>query len=520
MLPKHKSVFTTQNALSLLLGRLELYEHHPVEPVPIGNISPFRAMKRQSPSYSLTMRLRYADRPGQLGKITTAIGTADGMIYGVDTVDVVQGRITRDITVTARDVDHGQQIVQAVRDIEDVKVLRVSDRTYLVHLGGKVEIRAKCQVRTRDDLSMVYTPGVARVCRSIHEDPEAAFALTIRRNCVAVVSDGSAVLGLGNIGARAAMPVMEGKAVLFKEFADVDAFPICLDTQEVEAIIDTCCYLAPTFGGINLEDISSPRCVEIEERLAERVDIPVFHDDQHGTAIVVLAALQNALKQVDKQLQDIHVTICGAGAAGLAITRLLMAAGVQRLILCDREGAISREHVCESNPVKKWLAENTNPDGQCGTLSEVIRGSDVFIGVSAANVLTVDDVRSMGSNPIVFALANPDPEIDPELAAPHAAIVATGRSDYPNQINNVLCFPGFFRGMLDVRACRVVNAMKMAAAQAIAEVIPAADVSTDYIIPSVFDRRVSRAVARAVAQAAVETGAARRQAKPGYRIHA
>ncbi len=475
-------------------------------------------MSRQSPSYSTTMRLQYPDRAGQLGRITSAIGEADGFIGAVDIVDVRSNLITRDITVNARDVEHSRRLVEKVRLLDGVEVVRVSDRTYLLHLGGKLEVKSKVAIKTRDDLSMVYTPGVARVCRSIHVDPEAAYALTIRRNTVAVVTDGSAVLGLGNIGPRAALPVMEGKAVLFKEFGGVDAFPICLDTQDTEKVIETCCFLAPTFGGINLEDISSPRCVEIEERLTSLLDIPVFHDDQHGTAIVVLAALRNALKVVDKRLEDVRITINGAGAAGLAITRLLKSLGASQIIVCDTRGAIVKGRTARMNPLKEWVAENTNFEGVAGMLDKAVAGSDVFIGVSAANVLTVDHVKAMARAPIVFALANPDPEIDPDLAMPYAEVMATGRSDYPNQINNVLCFPGFFRGMLDVRAHRVTESMKLAAARAIADVISDEELHADHVIPSVFDRRVATAVAQAVAEAAVEEGVANRDQKAGFQI--
>ncbi|MEX0703673.1 MAG: NAD-dependent malic enzyme, partial [Planctomycetales bacterium] len=458
-------------------------------------------MPVQSPSYSITMRLKYPDRPGQMGRITSAIGDADGQIGAIDIVDVRQDFITRDFTVNARHVDHGQEIVRRVQAMDGVEVLKVSDRTFLLHLGGKIEVNSKIPVKTRDDLSMAYTPGVARVCRAIHDDPEAAFTLTIKRNTVAVVTDGSAVLGLGNIGPRAALPVMEGKALLFKEFAGVDAFPICLDTQDVEQIIATCHYIAPVFGGINLEDISSPRCVEIEERLERELDIPVFHDDQHGTAIVVLAALQNALRVVHKEFPQLRVVVNGAGAAGLAITKLLLEVGVKRIVVCDREGVVSKG---QGNPVKQWLAENTNPAGDEGTLKDVITGADVFIGVSGPDVLTGSDVARMAQDAIVFALANPDPEIDPQEAAQHARVVATGRSDYPNQINNVLCFPGFFRGLLDVRASDVNVAMKIAAADAIAGVIAPEELLADYIVPSVFDRRVAKAVAHAVSEAARE----------------
>ncbi len=470
-------------------------------------------MKHHSPSYSITMRLCYPDRPGLLGLITSTIGQEQGFIGAVDIVGVRKGLITRDITVDSDDEDHVERIVDRVRLLEDVDVLRVSDRTFLMHLGGKIEVNSKVPVKTRDDLSMAYTPGVARVCLAIHDDPESAFALTIRRNTVAVVSDGSAVLGLGNIGPQAALPVMEGKALLFKEFAGVDAFPICLDTQDADKIVETCLFLAPTFGGINLEDISSPRCVEIEERLREKLDIPVFHDDQHGTAVVVLAALTNALKVVGKNIDQIRISMNGAGAAGMAVAKLLMRIGVSNLVICDRQGAIYQGRTEHMNPVKDWLAENTNPDRVTGTLGEAIQGTDVFIGVSAANVLTIDDLKRMSTDPIVFALANPDPEIAPELAGPHVRVIATGRSDYPNQINNVLCFPGFFRGMLDIRARQVTEDMKIAAAYAIAGVIAEEDVLADYIIPSVFDRRVAKAVAEAVSNAAVEGGVARREPK-------
>ena len=475
-------------------------------------------MKAQSPSYSLTVRLRYPDKAGQLGRITSTIGNADGFIGAVDVVDVRQDYITRDITISARDEHHGQQIVDAVHALPGVTVLKVSDRTFLLHLGGKIEVRSKVPVKTRDDLSMAYTPGVARVCRAIHNDPEASFALTIRKNTVAVITDGSAVLGLGNIGPRAALPVMEGKALLFKEFAGVDAFPICLDTQDVEQIIATCVHLAPTFGGINLEDVSSPRCVEIETRLAAQLEIPVFHDDQHGTAIVVLAALKNALKVVGKELANVRIAMSGAGAAGAAIARLLRSVGVEQIVLCDLEGVITRDKANETNPVRRWLAENTNPERLKGGLSDVISGADVFIGVSAPNVLTVDDIRRMAKDPIVFALANPDPEIDPADAQPYVRVMATGRSDYPNQINNVLCFPGFFRGLLDSRASRVTQPMKVAAADAIANSLSGDEILPDYIVPSVFDRRVAQVVAEAVANAAVETGVARRQQKTTYQI--
>ncbi len=468
-------------------------------------------MKPPEFSYNLTMRLAYRDQPGQLAAITEAIGASEGSIGAVDIVEVKQGRIIRDITVHAHNTKHGERIVEQVRAIPDVEVRNVSDRTFLLHLGGKIGVRAKVKVKTRDDLSMIYTPGVARICRAIHDDPEAAFALTSRCNTVAVVTDGSAVLGMGDIGPKAALPVMEGKAVLFKEFAGVDAIPICLDTHDVDRIIDTCVCLAPSFGGINLEDISAPRCVEIEQRLSERVDIPVFHDDQHGAAIVVLAALRNALKVVGKKIGDVRVTINGAGASGAATAHLLRAAGVRTMVVCDRHGAIYSGRGQHMNPVKDALAQVTNSQQLRGSLSDVIEGSDVFIGLSDAGALSVKDLEKMAKGRIVFALANPAPEIDPDLAAPHCAVLATGRPDYPNELNNVLCFPGFFRGLLNVRAHRVTEAMKLAASGAIAGVIADEDLLRDYIVPSVFDRRVAPAVANAVAQAAIKSGVARRQ---------
>ena len=472
-------------------------------------------MKHHSPSYSVILRLRYPDLPGLLGRIASTIGEADGSIGSVDIVEVEKGEITRDIVVSARDVEHGEQVVDRVGHIPGVTIVRVADRTFLLHHGGKIEVRSKVPVKTRDDLSMVYTPGVARVCRAIAADPEASFALTIRKNMVAVVSDGSAVLGLGNIGPRAAMPVMEGKCMLFKEFGGVDAFPICLDTQNVDDIVRTCEFLAPTFGGINLEDISSPRCVDVEERLIAKLEIPVFHDDQHGTAVVVSAALHNALKIVEKKLGDVRVAILGAGAAGAAIAKLLKSMGCQRIVLCDRKGVIGRHRTADGNRVKQWIAENTNPEGIAGSLCDAMRGADVFIGVSGPDLVTVDDLKVMAADPVVFALANPDPEIDPEAAMSCARVVATGRSDYPNQINNVLCFPGLFRGMLDVRALRVTESMKIAAVRAIAESIPEDHLRPDYIVPSVFDKRVAVGVAKAVSRAAIESDVA---ADPSPRI--
>ncbi|MCE5266574.1 MAG: NAD-dependent malic enzyme [Planctomycetaceae bacterium] len=465
-------------------------------------------MKRHTSSYSIVLRLRYPDRPGMLGHLASAIGEANGLIGDIKDLGVRQGDITREIVVSACDAEHCERIVKRVQGVPDVTVLETADRTFLVHDGGKIEVRLKTPVKTQDDLSMVYTPGVARVCRAIHADPASSFALTIRRNTVAVVSDGSAVLGLGNIGPVAAMPVMEGKCMLFKGFAGVDAFPICLDTQNVDEIVRTCEYLAPTFGGINLEDISSPRCVDIEEQLIEKLEIPVFHDDQHGTAVVVLAALRNALKVAGKDLAAVRVAICGAGAAGAAIARLLLSVGCRQIVVCDRAGAISRDRSVGGNRVKRWIAENTNPENVTGALADAVRGADVFIGVSGPDLLKVEDVRRMAKDPVVFALANPDPEIDPDAVLPYVRVVATGRSDYPNQINNVLCFPGLFRGMLDVRARRVTESMKIAAAEAIAAAISEDQLRPDSIVPSVFDDRVAPAVAKAVAEAAVNAGVA------------
>jgi malate dehydrogenase (oxaloacetate-decarboxylating) len=457
----------------------------------------------------MTLRVEFPHRAGSLGKILTAVGDAGGMVGAVDIVRMGQQTSCRDITINARDSEHGQQVVQAVDSLPEVKVINVSDRTFLMHLGGKIEVRSRMQIRTRDDLSMVYTPGVARVCRAIAQEPERAFNLTIKRNTVAVVSDGTAVLGLGDIGPRAAMPVMEGKAALFKQFGGVDAFPICLDTKDADEIVETVKNLAPAFGGINLEDISAPRCFEIEERLKEALDIPVFHDDQHGTAVVVLAALINALKIVGKKIEDLRVVVNGVGASGVACAKIMMAAGAANIIGCDSKGIVheGREGL---NPSKQWFAEHTNPEGRTGDLSDAVRDADLFLGLSVPGVLTVEHLESMNEVPIVFAMANPDPEIRPEVAFGHARIIATGRSDYPNQINNVLCFPGIFRGALDVRAREINEDMKLAAAEAMAAVIPDEERSEDYIIPSVFDERVAPAVAEAVAETGKETGMARR----------
>ena len=462
-----------------------------------------------SASYSFTLRVEFPHRAGSLGRILTTVGDAGAMVGAVDIVRMGQERTIRDITVNARDSEHGQQVVRAVEGLPEVAVVNVSDRTFLVHLGGKIEVRSRMQIRTRDDLSMVYTPGVARVCRAIAYEPERAFNLTIKRNTVAVVSDGTAVLGLGDIGPRAAMPVMEGKAALFKQFAGVDAFPICLDTKDPDEIVKTVKNLAPGFGGINLEDISAPRCFEIEERLKAELDIPVFHDDQHGTAVVVLAALINSLKIVEKKIEDLRVVISGVGASGVACAKIMMAAGAKNIVGCDSRGIVheGREGL---NPSKRWFAEHTNPEGRTGDLSDAVRGADLFLGLSVPGVLTPQHLQSMNEDSVIFVMANPDPEIRPEEAVGHARIIATGRSDYPNQINNVLCFPGIFRGALDVRAHEINEDMKLAAARAMAGVIPDEELSEDYIIPSVFDERVAPTVAEAVAETAKASGMARR----------
>ncbi len=462
-------------------------------------------------SYSLTLRVRIHNKPGKLGEITTAIGKAGGDIEGIDIVSVGKDFLIRDITVNAASESHDKEIVASVEDIDGVEVVNISDRTFLMHLGGKIEIASKMQLKTRSDLSMAYTPGVARVCEAIAKDPEKVFNLTIKKNMVAVVTDGTAVLGLGDIGPAAAMPVMEGKCQLFKEFGDVDAFPICLDTKDPHEIIQTIKHISTVFGGINLEDISAPRCFEIEERLIQELDIPVFHDDQHGTAVVVLAALINALKIVNKRMEDIKVVVNGIGAAGVACSKIVMAAGVKNIIGCDTTGAIYNGRKENMNWVKDWYARNTNPNNEQGTIHDVIKGADVFFGLSAPGVIDQTDLANMAKDPIVFAMANPTPEIMPEEAAGRVAVMATGRSDYPNQINNVLCFPGIFRGALNCRASRITEGMKLAAAHAIAEIIGPDELHPDYIIPSVFDRRVGEAVAAKVEEAAYNDGVARRE---------
>jgi malate dehydrogenase (oxaloacetate-decarboxylating) len=462
-------------------------------------------------SYSLTVRVQIDNRPGMLGKVTSAIGEAGADIGAIDIVEVGKNTILRDITFKAASEGHGDQVIDRLRAIAGVTVVNVSDRTFLMHLGGKIAVTPKIPVKTRDDLSMAYTPGVARVCMAIHHEPEKAYTLTIKQNTVAVVTDGSAVLGLGDIGPSGAQPVMEGKALIFKEFAGVDAFPICLATKNVDEIVMIVKAISPVFGGINLEDISAPRCFEIEERLQRDLDIPVFHDDQHGTAVVVLAALLNALKLVKKSLGEARIVFTGAGASGIATAKLLMREGARHIVACDRAGVLYKGRTENMNSMKVWFSEHTNPEGIQGSVSDALRGADVFIGLSGPGVVSLKDIESMARDSIVFAMANPTPEILPEEVGSAVRVMATGRSDYPNQINNSCCFPGFFRGLLDVRARRVNDEMKLAAAHALAALVSADELSEEYITPSMFDRRVVDAVASAVAEAATRTGVARRR---------
>ena len=472
--------------------------------------------RSQSAQFSIILRVELLRRPGSLGRLTSAIGEAGGQIGAIDILVQGDDRTLREITVDCSDREHWDQVVRVVESLDDVHVVEVTDRTFELHRGGKIYTGLKVPLKTRDDLSMAYTPGVARVCNEIAAERDKAFQYTIKKNTVAVVSDGTAVLGLGDIGPEAAMPVMEGKAMLFKEFADVDAFPICLDTKDPDEIVQVVKLIAPGFGGINLEDISSPRCFEIENRLVEQLDIPVFHDDQHGTAIVVLAALLNSCRLTGRRLADLHVSMAGAGAAGVAVARLLMDAGVGSIVACDRYGSIhSRRSDYESgemNAPKTWLAEHTNNDCRETTLGGALEGTDLFVGLSGPGVVSVDDIKRMNPDPFVFAMANPVPEVPPEEAAPFVKLMATGRSDYPNQINNVLAFPGIFRGALDVRAPKITEEMKLAAARGIAEVVSDDELAEDYIVPSVFNRDVAVAVAGAVADEAAREGIA--QAAP------
>jgi malate dehydrogenase (oxaloacetate-decarboxylating) len=471
------------------------------------------AIVQPSASYSITMRVRLPQRPGAFAQVAAAIGDTGAILGAIDLVRVDRGTKLRDITVSCIDSAHGGRIVEAVRALDGIEVESVLDRTFQMHQGGKIEVNASVPVKTRDDLSMAYTPGVARVCTAIHDDPELAWSLTVKGNTVAVVSDGTAVLGLGDIGPEAAMPVMEGKALLFKEFAGVDAFPLCIDTTDVDAIVAFVKAAAPTFGGINLEDIAAPRCFEIERRLRAELDIPVFHDDQHGTAIVTLAALLNALRVVEKRPEDVKVVVCGAGAAGMACTKILLAQGVGRVVVCDRDGALY-DGMPGLDDARAELAARTNPDRERGSADAVLAGADVFLGLSGPGAISPAAVRTMAPRAVVFAMANPTPEVRPEEVRGDVAIMATGRSDYPNQINNVLAFPGVFKGALEVRARTINEEMKLAAAQAIAAVIPAEELHPDYIIPSVFNRKVASAVAEGVAAAAVTSGVARRKREP------
>jgi malate dehydrogenase (oxaloacetate-decarboxylating) len=474
-----------------------------------------------SAQYSVTIRVELDARQEPLGKLTASIAEAGGQLQGVDLVPGAggEGKRVREFTIDAADREHWERILRAIGSTRGARVLDYVDRTMQMHRGGKIEQHNKYPLKTRDDLSMAYTPGVARVCMDIHADRSKAFEYTIKKNTVAVVSDGSAVLGLGNIGPEAAMPVMEGKCMLFKEFAGVDAFPICLDTQDADEIVRAVELIAPTFGGVNLEDISAPRCFEIEDRLKASLDIPVFHDDQHGTAVVTMAALFNALKIVGKPIGELRALVVGLGAAGVAVTKMMLEAGVTDIVGCDRNGAVSTERADyksgEMNEAKRWYAEHTNPGKVGGTPAEALEGMDIFIGLSGPGIIVGDDLEKMNDDAIVFAMANPTPEVMPEDAAPHVRIMATGRSDYPNQINNVLCFPGIFRGALDAGAQQITEAMKLAAAKGIADVVTEDDLAEDYIIPSVFNREVAPRVATAVVEEAKRDGVARLNEETG-----
>ncbi|MFD0590338.1 NAD-dependent malic enzyme [Paenibacillus sp. GCM10027627] len=458
---------------------------------------------------SIIARIEMNTNEANFGQVASAIFEAGGDIIAIDVIQTSKHSTVRDITITVIDSVDIDIITERIRSMQGVRLVNLSDRTFLLHLGGKIETKLKAPIQNRDDLSRVYTPDVARVCMAIHEEPRKAFTLTVKRNTVAVISDGSAVLGLGNIGPYAAMPVMEGKSMLFKQLADVDSFPICLDTQDTESIIATIKAIAPAFGGINLEDISSPRCFEIEQRLRDELDIPVFHDDQHGTAVVLYAALINALKVVEKSINDVKVVVCGIGAAGVACSKILLSAGVTNLIGVDRHGILTADQTYD-NPIWNWYAQNSNPDRLQGSLKDAVKDADIFIGLSSGGLLKRDDVLTMAKDPIVFAMANPNPEILPDEIEDIAGVVATGRSDYPNQINNVLCFPGIFRGALDCRATVINEEMKLAAAEAIASVITDEERGRHYIIPSVFNQQVVKGIRDLVIRAAIQTGVARR----------
>ena len=464
-----------------------------------------------SAGYTITRHVRIRNTPGMLGRLTTAIGEAGGDIDAVDLVEHQGTAILRDIAVKCRDETHGQQVVAAARAVDGIEVAAVTDRTFELHRGGKISIACNFPLRSRDDLSMAYTPGVGRVSQAIADAPERVWDLTIKRNSVAVLTDGSAVLGLGNIGPEAALPVMEGKAMLFKEFADIDAYPICVRAADPERLIEVATAIAPGFGGINLEDIAAPDCFVVEERLAAALDIPVFHDDQHGTAVVVLAALLNAVRRAGKRLAEIKVVVLGMGASGIASARLMLHAGIGDVIGVDRSGVVHAGRTENMNPQKQWIATHTNRDGVTGGLEQALRGADAFIGLSGPGLVRPGWLAAMDADAIVFALANPVPEIMPEEVPANVRIIATGRSDYPNQINNVLVFPGFFRGLLDSRARSIDDAMKIAAAQALAGLVAEGELSEEYIVPSVFDRRVAPTVAAAVQEAVASVGLARVQ---------
>ena len=479
-------------------------------------------MAATNAAYSVRIRVEVGNEPGSLGRLATAIGTAGGNITALDIVDATTARIVQDVSVDARNDSHADEIAQVVGALDGIAVKSVRDRTFLLHDGGKIEVRSRIPLKDRADLSMAYTPGVARICNAIAKDPDEVHKLTIKKNSVAIVTDGTAVLGLGDIGPEAALPVMEGKALLFKEFAGIDAFPICLRVDRgddpsgprgADQLVEAVERLSPVFGGVNLEDIAAPRCFEVEERLQAGLDIPIFHDDQHGTAVVVLAALRNSLRLVDKQMGDLKVVIAGVGAAGVAIAKMLLQAGVENVIGVDRKGAVYQGR-SDLNASKQWFAEHTNPEHRTGAIHEVMPGADVFVGVSGPGLLLRDDLRVMNARPIVFALANPDPEILPEATEGLAAVVATGRSDYPNQINNVLCFPGIFRGALDAGATCITEGMKLAAAEAIASAVGEDELSPGYIVPSVFNKRVVELVAAGVGEAAAGEGVLRAPGTP------
>jgi malate dehydrogenase (oxaloacetate-decarboxylating) len=465
-----------------------------------------------TPAYRLVFRLEIANRPGMFATVATTVGARGCSLGAIDLVEATPAVHVRDVTVDCPDEKTGQQLHEDLQSLEGINVRSVSDRAFLLHLGGKIETKGRVQVRTRDDLSLVYTPGVARICRAIAEDKEKAWKLTIRQNSVAVVSDGTAVLGLGDIGPWGAMPVMEGKALIFAEFAGITAFPLCLDTKDPDEIIRTVEHVSPVFGGINLEDIAAPSCFIVERELRKRLDIPVFHDDQHGTAIVVLAGLRNAAAVVKRELADLRVVISGAGAAGIATARLLQIAGVRDIVLCDRHGIVNTTR-SDENSEKVAMAKLLGTT-RSGSLEDAVAGANVFIGLSGPRILSLDALRTMARPRIVFALANPDPEIDPLVAASEVDVLATGRSDYPNQVNNSLVFPGVFRGLLDAHARGVSADIELAASEALAATVPAHVRSSEYILPSMFDRDVVPAIAKAVAQATRDAGLSRRTALP------